>query len=170
LAPKSSQNPLQYLFWIALLFVVYEVSFWFDAEPLNLALPVTPMLRLDSNSTTHSAQTYPQPSDLNFLNSQKTTSKPLFDRLGHIEKNMPKDGRLRWVNREGESASCWLERGQILICPPLTQDRDLELEVIDVVEIERSGIYDYELILKEVASSKTHKLPLSRLNRKIRLY
>ena len=162
-------TPMKALIALAIVFFLYQANFWFDSNPIqDLSLPQEPLIRISENAASAGAH-YPYP-DKKRNEGSSLPSQATFESLGHIGEAMPKDAKLRWTNKEGNATSCWLEKGQILICPPLTQDLDVKLMVLEVREVERDGGYDYELWLKEVDSGKKHRLPLNRLNHQVRLF
>ena len=159
-------SPLKVLFGLMALFVIIQIKFWF--EPVDIQDFAISNNSLDG--TKENAPPYNTRQRLQSEISPETPNKAYFESLGHINKVMPIDARLRWTDKNGNSSTCWLEKGQILICPPLTQNQDLKLEVLDVQEVERDGAYDYELWLKEVESGQQHRLALYRLNHQVRLF
>ena len=161
-------TPMKALIALAIVFFLYQANFWFDSNPVqDLSLPQEPLIRISENVDSARSD-YPFPA--NQKRNEGSPIQPTFESLGHIGEVMPKDAKLRWTNKEGSTTSCWLEKGQILVCPPLTQDLDVKLVVLEVREVERDGGYDYELWLKEVDSGKKHRLPLNRLNHQVRLF
>jgi hypothetical protein len=169
LSSSDSRSPLRYLVWVFALFAVYELSFLFDGGELSNmgSMPVDPVVRIREKDESNKNNFHP-PEKFPIFTAGST--RPTFDRLGHVSKAMPQDGLICWLNGEGEKASCWLSRGQVMTCPPLTGGNEVKLQVSDVREVERGGGYDYELLLIEIDSGRQHILPLRRLDRSVRLY